>query len=372
MVTYDGRKSRREFLRQTARAVGGVSVLGLVGCGADSLATPQTTAAAGGLPNLQGTTLTFSSAGGAYQDAQEAAWCRPFAAATGATVRLDGPSYEDAKIKVQVESGNVSWDLIDQSVWWVKAHEHWLEPIDKSVVDISQLSPEFRSQVTDFAVPNLLYSMIQMYDNKFAADPPRSWIDFFDFDKYPGKRGFPTYAAIAPMEVALLATGTPPDKLYPMDIDTALAKLEPVKQHLVFYDAFAVASQQLEANQVALTLIPSGRGYDAVNNGAQYSGQWNQNFAYTQCTVALKGGKHRQAAMEFINFTLSPQAQTPIPQLIAYGNVNPKASPTLNELQTAYLPTTQEHIDQSIVADPTWWSANYEAAFKKYAEWQVG
>lgn len=370
---------RREILHHAAGLIAGAGLMGLAGCGGGegTGSPPQASAPAvspskGGLPNLKGTTLTLSSTGGAYQAAQETAWCKPFAAATGAVVRMDGPSYDEAKIKIQVESGNVSWDLIDQSIWWILAHQDWLERIDTSVVDASQLSPEFASSTTPYGVPNLLYSMVQMYDNKFAADPPKTWADFFDVEKYPGKRGFPTYAAVAPMEIALLANGTPPDKLYPMDIDDALAKLEPLKKHLVFYDAFANSSQQLESKQVVMSLMPSGRGFDAVKNGAEFSAQWNQSFTFIQCLVALKGGKNVPAAMELINFTLSPEAQSPIPELIAYGTVNPLAKPKLDALQTAYLPTTQEHIDQAILADPVWWSKNFTDAFKKYVAWQVG
>ncbi|MCX5233296.1 extracellular solute-binding protein [Streptomyces sp. NBC_00233] len=369
--------SRRTFLRQATGAATGLSLMSLAGCGDNdsNSATQQpssSAASASTLPNLSGITLTFASSGGAYQAAEETAWCKPFAAATGATIRQDGPAYEDAKIKVQIDSGNVTWDIVDQTTWWALAHEDWLEPINTSIVDTSQLAPEFRSQVTKFAVPNLVYSMIQMYDNKFAADPPKSWVDFFDLEKYPGKRGFPTYAAIAPLEVALLGTGTAPDKLYPMDIDEALSKLQPLKEHIVFYDDFAKSSQQLESKQVALSLIPSGRGYDAVKNGAQFGAQWNQSFTYTICSLALKGGKNIDAAMEFINFTLTPEAQAPIPELIAYGIVNPKAKPDLDELQTSFLPTTKEHADQAIIADPEWWSKNYVAAFEKYTAWQVG
>lgn len=367
----DAAANRREFLGHASRLIGGISLLGLAACG-EGGATGNPTAAAGAQKPLKGVTLTFASAGGAYQDAQESAWCKPFAAATGATVRLDGPSYDDAKVKVQVESGNVYWDVIDRALWWANAHKDWLEPVDTSIVDTGRLAPEFKAQVTDVAVPNLLYSAIQMYDDKFAASPPRSWADFFDVEKYPGKRGFPTYAALAPMEIALLASGTAPADLYPMDVDKALAKLEPLKKHLLFYDTFAASSQQLESKQVALTLISSGRGYDAVKNGAKFGAQWNQSFTYLTCSLALKGGKNKKAAMEFIDFTLSPEAQAPIPELISYGTVNPLAKPTLNALQTAYLPTTREHIDQAIIASTTWWAENYAEAFKKYAEWQIG
>src|ERR1700753_2275138 len=64
-----------------------------------------------------GGTLTIVSYGAAYQDAQAKAFFEPFAGAHGGVViRQDSPT-SNAKIKVMVEAGNVTWDiaLVDDS-----------------------------------------------------------------------------------------------------------------------------------------------------------------------------------------------------------------------------------------------------------------
>ena len=61
---------------------------------------------------LKGETLTFVSYGGIYQDGQAKAAINPFATESGAKILQDGPT-DNAKIKAQVQAGNVTWDVID-------------------------------------------------------------------------------------------------------------------------------------------------------------------------------------------------------------------------------------------------------------------
>jgi putative spermidine/putrescine transport system substrate-binding protein len=63
---------------------------------------------------LKGLTLTFVSYGGIYQDGQMKAAVDPFGKESGARILQDGPT-DNAKIKTQVDSGNVTWDVIDST-----------------------------------------------------------------------------------------------------------------------------------------------------------------------------------------------------------------------------------------------------------------
>jgi len=136
---------------------------------------------------LKGMTLTFVSYGGIYQDGQTQAAVDPFAKASGARVLQDGPT-ETAKIKTQVESGNVTWDVIDSTN--VNTAQHCGDlfmPIDTSIVDISKLPAG--SKTDDCSVPAMGYGLIVVYNTKkYGANPPKTWADFYDTAKFPGKR----------------------------------------------------------------------------------------------------------------------------------------------------------------------------------------
>ena len=172
---------------------------------------------------LKGVTLTFVSYGGIYQDGQMAAAVDPFAKESGAQILQDGPT-DNAKIKAQVDSGNVTWDVIDSTNVFTAQHcGDLFMPIDTSIVDISKIPPGAKTD--DCSVPAMQYGLIVVYNTeKYGANPPKTWADFFDTAKYPGKRaiqGKPGELDPGVLEGAVLADGVAPDKVYPIDVDRA-------------------------------------------------------------------------------------------------------------------------------------------------------
>jgi putative spermidine/putrescine transport system substrate-binding protein len=59
-------------------------------------------------PKQDGVTLSFTSFGGVYQEAQRKAWLEPYTQLTGVKFTEDENS-SNATIKSQVESGQVTW-----------------------------------------------------------------------------------------------------------------------------------------------------------------------------------------------------------------------------------------------------------------------
>ena len=88
-------------------------------------------------------------------------------------------------------------------------------------------------------------SYVIAFDAKrFGKNPPKSWADFWDVKKYPGKRTLYKWMS-ANLECALLADGVAPDKLYPLDVDRALRKIEELMPHVVTHWSTGAESQQL-------------------------------------------------------------------------------------------------------------------------------
>ncbi|MGV0784502.1 extracellular solute-binding protein [Mycolicibacterium sp. XJ775] len=136
---------------------------------------------------LKGTTMTFVSYGGIFQDGQAKAAIEPFAAQSGAKVLQDGPT-ENSKIKAQVDSKNVTWDVVDSTnVFTAKNCGKLFMPLDTSIVDISKLPAGTKTD--DCSVPAMGYGLIVVYNTKkYGANPPKTWADFYDTAKFPGKR----------------------------------------------------------------------------------------------------------------------------------------------------------------------------------------
>lgn len=91
--------------------IGQVAALGLLMITTAALAQSKPVAGEVAEGSLKGKTLTFVSYGGIYQDGQIAA-LKEFVDKSGVTLLSDGPT-EISKLQAQVESGNVTWDVVD-------------------------------------------------------------------------------------------------------------------------------------------------------------------------------------------------------------------------------------------------------------------
>ena len=108
------------------------------------------------------------------------------------------------------------------------AKDNLFEKIDTSIVDTKPLPAKF---VHEYGIANIVWSYNIAYNTTFPdGKHPKTWAEFFDV-----QRNSPAGAALRdrvnPMlEIALLADGVPFEKLYPLDVDRALKKLEPIKK----------------------------------------------------------------------------------------------------------------------------------------------
>ena len=98
-------------------------------------------------------TLSFTSFGGVYQEAQRKAWLKPYTALTGVQFNEDENS-SNATIKTQVETGKVTWDVVDVgNDFGLEANKDLLEPLDYTLIPRDEMNPGPRCHATG-ASPN--------------------------------------------------------------------------------------------------------------------------------------------------------------------------------------------------------------------------
>ncbi len=144
----------------------------------------QTTAPTKSLPDLKGKSFVFAGFGGGLQKNQDAAWLKPFTASTGAKIsQTDSPDL--AKLQLQQQANNVGVDvvqadssMVDQGCGTV------FMPIQ---IDRSQLDPTLITNKC--GVPVVKFSSVLAYNAKSFPKGPTSVADFFDLQKFPGRRG---------------------------------------------------------------------------------------------------------------------------------------------------------------------------------------
>ena len=190
--------------------------------GAAALAGDRIAATAGLGFAAQAQDLTVMSWGGAYGESQLEAYIKPFMAETGKNVVAVDADNPATPVKAMVEAKNVTVDVAD--VEYADAvrmcDEGLLEEMDHAALpaapDGTAASDDFLpGALTDCGVANIVFSTVFAFDTTKFPTAPTSIADFFDAEKFPGKRGM-RKGAKANLEMALMADGVPAADVYAM------------------------------------------------------------------------------------------------------------------------------------------------------------
>jgi putative spermidine/putrescine transport system substrate-binding protein len=312
--------------------------------------------------------VSFAGYGGEPQKVQAKAFFEPANKALGVTVLQDSHGGY-AKIKAQVLSGSPSFDLVALGCaeGARAAKEGLLEPLDYSLIpNARDIDPRLRSEHT---VGEWTFSTVLAWNTKTVKTPPKTWAEFWDVKKFPGKRALGSNARQM-LEIALLADGVAPEKLYPLDVERAFKKLEEIKPHLaLWWSSGAQSVQLLTDGEIDMEAIWNGRAQAAIDAGAAAAYTYNEGIYDVECFMVLKGSKNKVNAMKIINIMLEAKNQATAASLIDYGPVNPKAYDTgiIPADRLKRLPSAPDNLKQQALLDASWYaSADADKAFARW------
>ncbi|ATU95466.1 ABC transporter substrate-binding protein [Phyllobacterium zundukense] len=316
--------------------------------------------------------ITLANFGGDAVKATEIAYGEPFTKETGIAVRVDGASPLPGKIKAMVESGNIVWDICEADGFTSQqlGESGVLEPIDYSVVDKANIRPGF---VFPFGVHNYTYSYVLAYDKTKFPDGEPTFEDFFNREKYPGKRTLWKYQCGA-TEPCLLADGVTPDKLYSMSaqehVKKALAKVKTLEDDIIYWDSGADSQQMFIDEEVIMGVIWSSRAANLEKDtGGRVTWTWKQGLFCPGALVIPKGAPGTKEAQKFLASILVPERQLAALEMLAQGPSNPATLALETHEMKRVDPGYQPNLDQQIVRGEDWYAKNYDAAV---AAWYDG
>jgi len=289
------------------------------------------------LENHRGESLVFASWGGAYQAAQRQAYIIPFQDKFGIEIIEDSP-VEYPKIRAMAETGNITWNVIDvgQRATYQFIKTDHLELLDFSIIDNSDLMGVMQ---TDYSAgPGLTWSTVLAYSTETYPDggpQPTSWADFFDVDKFPGRRGWrdnahgmTTFTALGlhpewmgdPEKMLLLGSPTP--EL----VDETMAFWEGwVDNIATFWHTGSDCPQLLLSGELDMCSAWNGRIYNAQVEGAALGIAWEAgHLLSTDGWLMPKGAKESDPdaytlSNLFIAWTMFPETAARISLFISYG-----------------------------------------------------
>jgi putative spermidine/putrescine transport system substrate-binding protein len=337
--------------------------------------------------------MTIVSWGGAYQLSQLKAYVEPYAAITGISAVWDESSNEAvAKLRAMSEAGNVTWDLVD--VEGPDSQRLCDEGLAMEIDFDTALAPaadgtlpseDFGdSLINECFVPQIVFSTTFGYRTDIAeweGRTPDSLCAIFDLENFPGKRSLERRPK-KNIEWALLCDGVAKEDLYdvldtPEGLDRALAKLDTIKDQVVWWSAGAETPQLLADREVVMGSTYNGRLFSVIaEQGQPVDMLWDwQVFDFDGWIVPEGLSEDRlNRVMHFLHFATDTQRLADQAKWISYGPARASSQPLVGQhadlgIEMApHMPTNPANQTNYLVNNIEWWADNQDDV---EARWQV-
>ncbi|PIE09473.1 MAG: spermidine/putrescine ABC transporter substrate-binding protein [Rhodobacterales bacterium] len=337
--------------------------------------------------------MTIVSWGGAYQSSQVNAYVEPYKEMHPELTVVTDESSADAvtKLRAMAEAGNITWDLVDvvASDAIRLCDEGLAMEIDADTMladapDGTKASEDFGDLlVSDCFIPQIVYSTTVGYRTDMVGDtPPSSICDLFDLETYPGKRALQK-RPIDNMEWALYCDGVAKEDLYDVlgedgGVERALAKLDTIKDQVVWWSAGAETPQLLADGEVVMGSTFNGRLFSAIAEQGQPIGMlWDmQSFDLDGWIIPADLPEDRLARVkDFLFFATDTQRLADQAKYISYGPARVSSAPLVGKHEelgidmAPHMPTDPANAGNVHNYDYTWWADYRDDIDAKFQAW---
>ncbi|MGE0723849.1 MAG: ABC transporter substrate-binding protein [Alphaproteobacteria bacterium] len=311
--------------------------------------------------------IVLANFGGDAVPAFTDAFAKPFEAAQGVKMVVDGSGPTTGKIKAMVDAKKVIWDVIDSGTG--QAHQlgeaGYLEAIDYSIVDKKKLDPAFAYK---WGVINYYFSTVLAWDSTKVQGTP-TWADFFDTKKIPGKRML-RRTGLAMLEPALLADGVAPDKLYPIDKKRAYKKVESIKKDSLYWNSGAESQQLLRTGECVMGILWHTRANLLERDtGGKIKFTFNQAILQPGIWIVPKANPAgREWAMRAIASMQAPDGQVKLLNAMGNGPANPAANAHVPAEANRANPAAPANIAVQVKIGGEWWMESQDQVTQEFVD----
>jgi mannopine transport system substrate-binding protein len=303
------KSTRRELLNGTlaSLAAGSVPFAGISAAPAFGQAQMDALASAAIQANQK--ELVIAGAPGAFGELTKKIFYDPFTAATGIKVTPVPTSQGERLAKLQAQytsGGKKEWDVVVLPADRLPGARAFLRDIKDcaELPNVVKDAPEgscLRHGVMTNAGAGVLTFDLDTFPD--GRPQPANWVDFWDVKKFPGQRTMPNFGS--PwwvLAAALIADGADPKKLFPLDVDRALKKLDPLKSSIVWWTSGDQSMQLMRSREVVMGMMFLGRALTLRNQGVKTriimaGAPLDANF-----WAVTKEAPHPLAGLALINF----------------------------------------------------------------------
>ena len=327
--------------------------------------------------------INFVSWGGSYTESQKKGYLEDYQQETGVKINIIDYNGGLAQIKAQIEAKNVTWDIVDiiPGDMIRGCDEGLLEEIDPSIIQKSDDGTPTKEDMLDgagyhdCAIGNTVWSTVVAYDSsRIKGGTPTSIADFWNIAQFPGKRGMRKVAEVN-FEWALMADGVPSNKVYevlgtPDGMKRALASLDKIKEHVVWWEAGAQPPQLLADGEVVMTTAYNGRLYNAVKKeGKPFVLIWNTQIWDQGFMSIVKGSPNKEAALKLLGWYTNPKRMAKQTNFISYPPPRKSSMKYIPEDVQPHLPTYPANMEGSLKFNAEFWATYKDEYQERFIAW---
>lgn len=335
-------------------------------------------------------TLTIASWGGAYSKSQEIAFIRPFQKETGIAIKLISHKGAFDKLKRGGDAGQPEWDVVDLGSGTLDAacragllERIRLDDIAAAGGELPARSDFLPGALHECGIASVAWSAAVVFNrNAYKKAAPKTAEDFFNLEKFPGKRGLPRGPKYT-LELALIADGVSPDSVYALlETESGVARafdiLDRIRREVVWWTRGHEPLKRLADGTVSQTIAFSGRVFNSiVRQNRPFGIIWDGQIYDLDMWAVPKGSPNKEAAIRFIAFSIRADRLVEQTRWFPYGPMRKSAIAKIGRHAEAdvdmrdFVPTAKTNFRRALRLNTPWWADNEEQLTKRFQAWLI-
>ena len=334
-------------------------------------------------------TITVVSWGGVYEDAQRRAIFDPFTRATG--IKVNAVTYSGGVAALGARAEEEGWDVVDmiedQAITacdaglLAKVGVHQVANAHQTVAAVDDFLPgAFR--ICSVA-QNVYATVFAFNDRAFLGEKPATIADFFDLERFPGKRALQRNPDVI-LEWALMAEGVPITQVYDLlstdrGLRLAFRKLESLRGSIIWWQDVGTPAEMLSDGRAVMASGYNGRFFSASQtDGAPITIVWDGQVIGYEVWAILRGARDQDMAQRFLRFATAPEQMASLAELIPYGPARRSALSRVGLHRKTgvpmrdHLPNAPRHSERALYGDSLWYARTKDLRTKRFDAWLGG
>lgn len=318
--------------------------------------------------------IVFASTGGSFEEALRRNFFAPFEQETGIKVISASATDSEQRTKATAmkEAGNTSWDVIINTEIWAASpnNRSFAQDLTEFCAPYAQDADLIAGTCSADAVKLSVNPTLLAYNTDEYKDyKPASWADFWDTEKFEGERGLPNFSD--PWRIyaaALLADGVEKDKIFPIDVERALKKLNEIRPSVsVWWKTGDQSQRGFREGEYTMAMIWNTRANAMKAAGEPVEVVFEDSFLLADSMQVLADGPNKENALKLIAWVLKhPEAQAKFAEAAGVIPVSAKAVSLMSDEAKAKMPTDMKKV---VLPNADWINENQASMLEAWNKW---